>query len=365
MDRLLAVLLLVSLLSAPVRAADFVAVARNSAGEVYGRDPATGVSRKLVEGARLDRGWVVKTGKDGWVRLELADGSTLVLANNTELELVHLRLGTQKKEGLLSLRGGKIRARIVRLAGQQADIRVKSRTAVAGVKGTEFLMLTKGPANVFFGNVGVVAVRGEGEESSILDDETMTQTTRGHRPIAPVTVERGTPLERIRSVFNAATGDIPPPEWAESDRLPDIIARWDINYAHYLVDRGDYLQAAELLQVAYDLAGSDEIRADALLELGSLRGRFLQDPAAALEEYSKILEEYPRLPQAERALFSSAQILFDRNDFGKAREALETYLARYPAGLFRDKAGILLKLIEEESRRRGGSRDAPGGPRNE
>jgi TolA-binding protein len=171
-------------------------------------------------------------------------------------------------------------------------------------------------------------------------------------------------LERIRDVFNAATGEMPPPEWAESDNLPEILARWDINYAHYLVDRGDYRQAAELLQVAYDLASNGEIRADALLELGSLHGRFLLNPSAALEAYTKVLEEYPRLSQAERALFYSAQILFDRNDFAKAREALEKYLARYPAGAYRDNAGILLKMIEQEMLRKGRGEGPSGSPRN-
>ncbi len=348
MGRLFASLLLCLLVVLQADAAGYLAVVLKANGEVLVKGSAAKPYRILAQGAELGPGSVVKTGANGWLLLKLSDGSTLGLANNTELELSSLRLAGGKKEGLLSLIGGKIRASIVKMAGQQTDIRIKSRTAIAGVKGTEFLMLNKGPVNVFFGNEGRVTVAGNANGATDLDAGTMTQTTRGHKPIAPVKVEPGSTLQKVQTVFNAATGELPPAAWTESDNLPEIIARWNINYAHYLVDKGEYAQALELLQAAFDLASNDDIRADSLLEQGSVSGRFLHDPAGALDVYTRLLIDYPERPQAEPALYYSAQLRYDRGEFSQAVELLERYLTKYPDGAYRQNAKTLIRRIQQE-----------------
>ncbi|GAM09476.1 fecR protein [Geobacter sp. OR-1] len=348
MGRFITVLFLLFALAIQVQAAEYPAVAFKTSGAVFVKGSDTEPYQPLPAGTKLSGGSFVKTGANGWLLLKLSDGSTLALANNTELELATLRLTGDKREGLLSLLVGKIRASIVKLAGQQTDIRIKSRTAVAGVKGTEFLMLNKGPVNVFFGNEGRVTVAGNSDGATDLDAGTMTQTTRGHKPIAPVKVEPDSTLQKAQMVFNAATGELPPAEWTESDNLPDIIARWDINYAHYLIDKGEYGQALELLQAAFDLAANEGVRADSLLEQGSVNGRFLRDQTAALDAYAKLLSEYPGRPQAEAALYYSAQLRFDREEFTTALDLFERYLTRYPDGMYGQNARTLINRIRQE-----------------
>ncbi len=326
-----------------------VATALKLSGLVEARHSAKLPYKLLHAGSPLEEGGTVRTGRDGWAMLRLADGSTLILSNSTELELTYLKFAKRRKDGILSLLGGKLRATIVNLAGEQTDMRIKSRTAVAGVKGTEFLMLTKGAANVFFGNEGSIAVSGDGKEMSYLAPLTMTQTTRGYAPLEPVKVEPGTPLDEIYSTFNGVTASQPPDNWLDGDNLPNIIARWNINYSRYLVDRGDFRQALHVLLLAIDLAELDEIRADALLERGTVQGRFMRNPAAALVDYGQILTDMADLPQAEGALYYAAQADYDLGYLDEAEEKLREYLSKYPAGRHLDSARTLLRQIGRDN----------------
>lgn len=319
-------------------------------GSVSLRTAAVAPYQSLVAGRQVEEGSWLKTGRDGWVQLTLADSSTITIANNTELEITRFLVGKEKREGILNLVEGKVRASVIKLSGRQTDIKVRSGTAVAGVKGTEFLMLAAGPANVFFGNEGSVEVYGGGSTAKLLSERTMTQTSRGYDPVEPVTVDPGTPLAEARDIFNAVTGPEPPEEWDAADNLPTIIARWDINYGHYLADRGDYRQALHVFQIALDLTRVPEIRADALLERGTVRGRFLGNPQGALDEFQRVLNEYPELPQAESALFNVGQTLYDLRRFGEAEERFRHYLQRYPAGRYRSTVETLLGLIRQEQR---------------
>jgi tetratricopeptide (TPR) repeat protein len=340
-------------LLAQITQAASVASARKVSGEVSYRGGAQSPYAPLTAGTPLSEGGRVRTGSNGWIELALADGSTITLANNGDLELTKLNLGAGKREGVLSLAQGKLRANVVKLAGKQADYKIKSGTAVAGIKGTSFLMMSEGPANVFFGNEGVVAVNGNGKEERLMTAGTMTQTTRGYVPLEPLTVEPGTPLAEAMATFNAITGSTPPADWLAGNALPSIVARWNVNYGHYLADRGSYQEALRVFQIAIDLTQVAEIRADAWLERGTVQGRFLDNPRAALAEYLLVLEEYPHLPQAENALFSAGQTLYELKLYEQAGSRLRQYLAIYPNGRYRGTVEVLLNAI-----------DKPAGPGN-
>ncbi len=315
-------------------------------GSVSFRKNGTASYKALSPGQEVGEGNWVKAGKDGWVELTLSDNSRFTIANNSELEISAFTVGKEKREGSFNLVQGKLRASVVKLAGKQTDIRVKSGTAVAGVKGTEFLMLAQGPANVFFGNEGTVAVSGSAGESEPLPADTMTQNTRGYRPVAAVKVETDTPLAKAKSAFEQATGTVPPAEWADSDNLPNIIARWDINHGHYLADGGRYDEALHVFQIALDLTTLPDIRSDARLERGAVYGRFLKHPEAALAEYLLVLEEYPRIPQMETALYSVGQTLYEMGKLDLAKARFRQYLKEYPDGKHRNSVETLLRLLE-------------------
>jgi len=301
-------------------------------GEVSYRTKANIPYKKAKEGIEFEAGYWIKTGKDGWAKLSLSDGSTFTLANNTELEIDSYLVTQNKKDGVFRLSQGKLRATVTKLAGQQTNFKVKSPTAVAGIKGTEFLMMSQGYANVFFGNEGSAEVSGGPDIAKPLSTDTMVQNTRGITPTDPVNVEPNTPLSTAKKDFEGITAAAPPKEWEISGNLPHIIARWNINYGHYLADSGKYEEALYVFQIALDLTDKADLRGDARLERGAVYSRFLGNKEAALAEYLLILEEYPISPQRETALYLTA-ILLDEMGFTKrARKRLLQYKSEFPNG---------------------------------
>ena len=297
----------------------------------------------------LEEGNWIRTGKKGWLELTLTDGSKFTVANNSELEVTSFMVSGGRKEGSFTLTQGKLRASVVKLAGQQTDIKVKSRTAVAGIRGTEFLMLSEGPANVFFGNEGVVRVSGSDASSAPqLEPGMMTQNTRGYTPLDPVKVEQGTPLADAKRAFEGVTSAVPPAEWLAADNLSSIIARWNINYGHYLADSGKHEAALQVFQIALDLTRDSDIRSDARLERGSVYSRFLSNPEAALAEYLLVLEEYPSLKQAEFALVFAGQTLYDLGFKKEAKARFKEYLKKYPNGKQKGNVETMLNLLKDE-----------------
>ncbi len=300
----------------------------------------------LKKGTVISEGNWIKTGSKGWVELTLDDKSRFTLANNTEFEISAFVLNKKKRVGRFNLVQGKLRASVVKLAGRQSGMTVRSGTAVAGIKGTEFLMLTEGSANIFFGNEGTVAVSGDGkgpQQSLIVG--TMTQNTRGIKPLELVKVEAGTPVAEAKQIFDKETSATPPEEWTESGRIADIIARWNINHGHYLADSGRYDDSLHVFQIALDLTRVEAIRADAHMERGAVYARFLNNPELAMAEYLLVMEEYPRLPQAETALFNTAQTLTEMGFTEQAKVRFEQYLREYPNGKHRSNVDTLMKNI--------------------
>ncbi|PIV40623.1 MAG: hypothetical protein COZ31_11180 [Nitrospirae bacterium CG_4_10_14_3_um_filter_44_29] len=316
-------------------------------GEVFLRNKANVSYKKAHEGMKFEVGCWIKTGKDGWAKLSLSDGSTFTLANNTEIEIDKFLISDKKKEGVFKLNHGKLRAAVTRLAGQQTNFKVKSPTAVAGVKGTEFMMMTQGYANVLFGNEGSADISGDAELSKPLSSDTMVQNTRGITPVDPVNVEPNTPLYTAKQDFDKITSAKPPEEWEASGNLPHIIARWNIQHGHYLADSGKYEEALYVFQIAIDLTDKAEIRGDARLERGAVYSRFLRNQEAALAEYLLILEEYPISPQRETALYLTG-ILLDEMGFAKrAKERLLQYKSEFPNGKHIGNVDTYLQRIKD------------------
>ncbi|MDO9307714.1 MAG: tetratricopeptide repeat protein, partial [Deltaproteobacteria bacterium] len=189
-----------------------------------------------------------------------------------------------------------------------------------------------------------VSADGKGTEQP-LTVGTMTQNTRGLTPVEPMKVESGTPVAEAKVIFDKITAAMPPAEWTDSGRISDIIARWNINHGHYLADAGKYNDALHVFQIALDLTKIAEIRADAHMERGAVYARFLNNPELALAEYLLVIEEYPKLPQAETALFSAAQTLVELGFADQARIRFEQYLNEYPAGKHRDNIETLMRNL--------------------
>lgn len=342
---LLALIVMAVLLPASVFAAP-VGTVTGVTGEASVRTNAGLPYVPLAKGVTIEIGTWIKTGAKGWVELTLNDKSKFTLANNTEFEVNSFLLTKNRREGSFHLAQGKLRASVVKFGGRQSGMSVRSGTAVAGIKGTEFMMLSQGQANVFFGNEGTVSVSGDDKTAQQpLTASTYVQNTRGLPAGAPVKVEQGTPLAEAKDIFNTITAAAPPQEWTDSGKIADICARWNINHGHYLADSGKYQDALNVFQIALDLTKVEAVRADAHMERGAVYARFLSNPELALAEYLLVLEEYPALPQAEFALFNAAQVLTEMGFTAQARIRFEQYLKQYPQGKHRSNAETLLQNL--------------------
>lgn len=303
-------------------------------GSVSMRDRNNIPYKAAKKGDVFDKGYWIKTGSDGWASLALSDGSKITLANNTELEITEFVIGKNRKNGMFTVTQGKLRASVTRLSGERVDYKVKSATAVAGIKGTEFMMMAQGQANVFFGNEGSVGISGNEGTAKQLGADTMVQNTRGYVPVDPVEVKPETPLYAAKNNFKEITAAQPPKDWEVSNNLPHIIARWNINYGHYLADTGKYDEALHVFQIALDLTYKPDIRSDARLERGAVYSSFLRNPEAALSEYLLVLEEYPQVPQREIALYNVGRTLYELGFKRQARDRLFQYKKEYPRGKY-------------------------------
>lgn len=316
-------------------------------GDVYFRTKDNTPYQSIKSAMEISEGWWVKTGKNGWIELDMTDKSKFTLANNSEFELSRLQIDKTSKNGLFTLTQGKLRASIATSPGLTSSFKIKNKGVIAGVKGTEFLMLSEGPANVFFGNEGSVAISGNEDKEKTLLPSYMTQSTRGYTPIDPIAVEPNTPVADAKAAFESATRSVPPEDWVASDNLPAIIARWNVSYGHYLADSGKYEQALQVFQIALDLAKTAEIRCDARLERGTVYSRFLGNYEAALAENLLILEEYPNAVQAESALFNTGQILSELSFKERSSERFKEYLKKYPDGKHKNNVKTLLGILNK------------------
>lgn len=317
-------------------------------GTVLYREKSGVPYKKAKAGIKIDTGYWIKTEQRSWTVIKLSDGSKFTLSENTELEISEYMVDKDKKHGSFYVAQGKLRATVVKLTGQATSFRVKTPTAVAGIKGTEFMMLNQGLANVFFGNEDRAYIAGYDTAEKPLYPDTMVQNTRGLTPADPVKVESGTLLEEAKKGLSILTGITPPKEWEISGALPHIIARWDINYGHYLADSGRYEEALYIFQIALDLTDRAEIRADARLERGAVYSRFLRNPEAALSEYLLILEEYPETSQAETALYLAGMTLYELGFKKQAKERFLQYRNSYPQGRYITNVETLLRVLNNE-----------------
>src|SRR3989337_15029 len=297
----------------------------------------------------VNEGDRIKTGSDGRIELALQDDSRLTIGNNTEMEITRFLLDkdNNKRSATIFLVKGKLRTIVAKFSGR-TDMKVKTPTAVAGIKGTDFIVMNEGKANVLFGQEGAVAVKGKDKETVALLPNTMTENTQGHMPITPVKVEPNTPLADARKQLEAVTDGDASVEWQATGNLPIILARLNINYGHYLVDSGKYKEALEVFQIAADLTDVPEMGAESRIQRGSVFSRNLSLYPAALKEYQLILDKYPQLPQAENALFSIGIIYKDMGDREKAKSYLQKYLKQYPQGKHIYTVETLINELDKE-----------------
>ncbi len=279
----------------------------------------------------------IKTGLDGWIAIELKDRSRINIGNKTILTIYK-----NKEDITIQLDKGKIEAKVKKV--KDREITFKTNTAIAGIRGTEFMLYNENNANVIFGKEGTVEIKGSKEGTEMVSKDEMTETTRGAKPIKPQKVEKGTLLYDAFNILQSLLDENPNKDFKSADRFSEIIARWNIIFSRYLVDKKSYDDALYTLQFALDITEQPEIRADARIQRGNIYSVFLYSYEEALAEYLLNLEEYPTLPQAEISLYNVAVLLHELGFKERSIERLKEYKEKYPKGLYINK---VLRMLGE------------------
>jgi hypothetical protein len=128
------------------------------AEHAFGKNPYVPftTATTLVEGDRI------RTGQNGFVSLELADGSHVTVAQNGELDIGKLRRTTLTgaADRIFELHHGEVESQVTHATKQDDRFQIRSPSVVAGVRGTRFKVAYSGDAQttsvaVLDGAVGV------------------------------------------------------------------------------------------------------------------------------------------------------------------------------------------------------------------
>jgi len=106
------------------------------AGHAFGKGPDT----PLVTGMMLGEGDRVRTGHEGFVTLELPDGSHVTLTQDAMIEIGKLRESalTGATDRVIGLQHGEVDSEVTHATKQDDRFQIRSPSVVAGVRGTRF-----------------------------------------------------------------------------------------------------------------------------------------------------------------------------------------------------------------------------------
>ncbi|GBD43730.1 hypothetical protein HRbin40_01210 [bacterium HR40] len=125
-----------------------------------------GAPRALHLGARVEASDRIRTSAEGRVQIAFADGSSLVLGPASELELTRFEL----RDGRLFAAVVELLSGILRMQVPTAPLDVveaRGRTAIATVRGTEWIIETGAAKTAVFVLRGTVGVRGTAAGSAV------------------------------------------------------------------------------------------------------------------------------------------------------------------------------------------------------
>jgi hypothetical protein len=136
----------------------------------------------------------LETNNTGRLRLNLRDGSILSLGSNSQMRVVQHDAATQQTT--LELLFGRLRSQVVKLTQSNSRFQVRTPTAVAGVIGTDFLLIATADRTtliVFNGVVQMTPLNGPGgtpnqsQSVNVNPGQQVEVTATGVGQVGPVT----------------------------------------------------------------------------------------------------------------------------------------------------------------------------------
>lgn len=165
------------------------------AGTVSALDPVAtrnGAGLGLREGVQWND--LLQTDATGRLRVSLRDGSILSLGSNSQMRVVQHNAATQQTT--LELLFGRLRSQVVKLTQPNSRFEVRTPTAVAGVIGTDFLLIVIADRTtlvVFSGVVQITPLNGPGgapnqsQSVNVNPGQQVEVTVSGVGPVQTVT----------------------------------------------------------------------------------------------------------------------------------------------------------------------------------
>ena len=135
----------------------------------------------------------LQTNNSGRLRLNLLDGSILSLGSNSQMRVVQHNAAAQTT---LELLFGRLRSQVVKLTQPNSKFEVRTPTSVAGVIGTDFLLIATAERTtliVFSGVVQITPLNGAGgapnqsQSVNVNAGQQVEVTTTGVGPVSTVT----------------------------------------------------------------------------------------------------------------------------------------------------------------------------------
>ena len=214
LHRFLAVVL--SFLLSPLSGFAFQAGGDQLAGSIGALDPAATRNAAPVN-LRDQVQWndLLQTNNSGRLRLNLRDGSILSLGSNSQMRVVQHNPVAQQTT--LELLFGRLRSQVVKLTQPNAKFEVRTPTSIAGVIGTDFLLIATADRTtlvVFSGVVQMTPLNGPGgapnnsQSVSVNPGQQVEVTVSGVGPVQTVTQQMIRQLIQETTVSHAglATG---------------------------------------------------------------------------------------------------------------------------------------------------------------
>ena len=136
----------------------------------------------------------LQTNNTGRLRLNLRDGSILSLGSNSQMRVIQHNATTQQTT--LELLFGRLRSQVVKLTQPNSHFEVRTPTSVAGVIGTDFLLIATADRTtliVFSGVVQITPLNGAGgspnqsQSVNVNPGQQVEVTATGVGQVGPVT----------------------------------------------------------------------------------------------------------------------------------------------------------------------------------
>lgn len=182
-----------------VHAQNVHGVLRVVKGDVQIKSSKDGQTSKARIGAQVFPKDVVITGKDSRAKIVMVDNNEINVSPESQIEIQHYEYdpGKDKKDVLLNVIYGKVRSKVEQhYDGEKNKFQVQTPSAVAGVRGTDFMVSYQGSNTQVVTFRGAVAFGTPGANGQINNAVSVTPghmatSVAGAPPTAPVSVPKG------------------------------------------------------------------------------------------------------------------------------------------------------------------------------